>query len=433
MLARLRSGALHGATRFDLPAGTGYFPREIFELADSLEILDISNNGLSELPADFARLTRLRVLFSSNNHFTCLPEVLGACPQLTLVGFKSNRIDSVPAASLPAALRWLILTDNRIAELPASLAQCRGLRKLALAGNRLMAVPEELQACRELELLRISANEVSEIPPWLSRLPRLAWLAYAGNPITAARERAALAQHGLEPVAWSDLLVGEQLGAGASGVISRAVRHDGRVPVAMALKLFKAGVTSDGYPQSELAASVSAGRHAELITAEATLSGHPQGAEGLILPLVGAGFRVLAEPPSLESCTRDVYSADVSFTAGSALRLARGVAAAMAHLHARGILHGDLYAHNLLHDGGGDCRLGDFGAATLYGREDPAAVALQRVDVRAFGCLLEEIGLRTVDAGVAERLAVVRERCCAEAVGDRPGFIDLLAELALFA
>ena len=37
------------------------------------------------------------------------------------------------------------------------------------------------------------------------------------------------------------------------------------------------------------------------------------------------------------------------------LAIAHGVAAAAAQLHQRGIVHGDLYAHNILHDAAGHC------------------------------------------------------------------------------
>ncbi len=42
----------------------------------------------------------------------------------------------MPAESLPPSLRWLTLTDNRIAALPETLGRRPLLQKLMLSGNR---------------------------------------------------------------------------------------------------------------------------------------------------------------------------------------------------------------------------------------------------------------------------------------------------------
>ena len=120
-LAQLKAGQLAGIKRLDLRCGLTEFPREIFDLADSLEILNLTGNALSSLPDDLHRLPHLRVLFCSENAFTELPQCLGQCAQLSMIGFKSNQISSVPATSLPPLLRWLILTDNHISQLPDEL------------------------------------------------------------------------------------------------------------------------------------------------------------------------------------------------------------------------------------------------------------------------------------------------------------------------
>jgi Leucine-rich repeat (LRR) protein len=52
-----------------------------------------------------------------------------------------------PAAALPPQLRWLILTDNCISQLPDELGQ-RPLLQLMLAGNRLAHLPESLAQCQ---------------------------------------------------------------------------------------------------------------------------------------------------------------------------------------------------------------------------------------------------------------------------------------------
>jgi hypothetical protein len=428
-LEQLRAGALAGVQRLQLKAGLTEFPREILSLADSLEILDLSGNALTSLPDDLPRLHRLRVIFCSDNQFTQLPPVLGRCPQLTMIGFKANRIAHVPAAALPPRLRWLILTDNAIERLPPEIGRCVDLQKLMLAGNRLTALPEQLAQCRKLELLRIAANRLSALPDWLAHLPRLAWLAFGGNPCSTPLEQQALQRTPVPLVAWPSLTPGRKLGEGASGVIVQATRQGGGE---VAVKLFKGAVTSDGLPQSEMAACIAAGAHPDLIPVQGRIDGHPDGAQGLVMPLIDPDYGNLAGPPSLASCTRDVYDDNKRFDAATALRIAYGVASAAAHLHARGILHGDLYGHNTLHCRRGRTLLGDFGAASLFDPGSPHAAGLQRVETRAFGCLLEELlerctGLRPE---LAARLGAWAAACQDEEPAARPPLVYLARQLA---
>jgi hypothetical protein len=350
-----------------------------------------------------------------------------------MVGFKANRIRTVPAEALPPALRWLILTDNEVEALPPEIGRCARLQKLMLAGNRLQALPDALADCRSLELLRISANRLAALPGWLPAMPRLAWLAFAGNPFDDRAEAAAVEAAGIPAVGWHRLALRERLGEGASGVIHRADwrQEDGSLrPVAV--KLFKGAVTSDGWPHSEMAACLAAGAHPGLIAVEGRIHDHPEGTPGLVLALVDPRFGNLAGPPSLASCTRDVYADEAAWPLDTALRLAHGIASAAAQLHAHGILHGDLYAHNILWDGEGTGKLGDFGAASFLPPDDPeAARALQRIEARAFGLLLEELLARSRTGNEADRqrlagLARLQARCTQPEAAARP----LLAEIA---
>lgn len=434
-LEQLRAGQLAGTQRLKLACGLTEFPREIFDLADTLEVLDLSGNALTSLPDDLPRLGKLRILFASDNPFTELPQVLGQCSQLSMVGFKANRIRQVSGRALPSQLRWLILTDNEIEALPAEIGACTQLQKLMLAGNRLRTLPEELAACSRLELLRLAANQLGELPAWLLRLPRLSWLAYAGNPFSEAREAAALIDTPIDAIAWHDLKLEVPLGEGASGVIYRAeLAGRDRAPRAVAVKLFKGAVTSDGLPDCEMAACIRAGDHTNLIPVAGKVQDHPAGTHGLVMELIDPQFRNLAGPPSLESCTRDVYDASTRFDAASALGIAHGMASAARHLHEQGIMHGDLYAHNILYGGAGRALLGDFGAASFYAPGDPGTSgALQRLEVRAYGCLLEEL-LERCDwldsqVDVAARLVELKDNCLSEAIESRPLFDEIAARV----
>lgn len=416
-LSLLRAGKLTGTTRLDLSCGLTEFPREIFDLADSLEVLNLTGNRLSDLPDDLPRLKNLRILFCSENDFRHVPPVLAECAGLSMIGFKSNRIERVEA--LPPSLRWLILTDNRIDRLPSTLGDCLPLQKLMLSGNRLESLPDEMAACTNLELVRLAANRFEVLPEWLFRLPKLAWLAFSGNPLVDEPATAAA------EIAWADLALEEKLGEGASGVIHRAVQLSSGRPVAV--KIFKGAMTSDGLPASEMAACLAAGDHPNAIPIVGKIGGHPDQAQGLVMEWIDRNFTSLAGPPSLESCTRDVYATDASYPLPTVLRIARGMASVAAMLHSKGIMHGDFYAHNVLRNAEGNCLLGDFGAASFHS----GLPGLEQIEVRAFGCLLQEL-LDRCESGCGE-LRELQERCLSEDVGARPSFVTILRELGGFA
>lgn len=424
-LSALRAGHLQGTTRLDLSADLTEFPQEIFGLADSLEILNLSENRLSRLPENLGDLKNLKVLLCLDNQFDHLPEILAACPKLEMISFKANQIEVVPGSALPEKLRWLVLTDNRVRRLPAELGRCHRLQKLMLAGNQLETLPDEMASCLNLELIRLAANRFEKFPPWLFELPRLAWLGLGGNPWAkeTARETPAVEFH-----RWDDLVMGEVLGQGASGVIYQARRKSGDEPVAV--KVFKGEMTSDGLPASEMAISTAVGKHPNLIEVFASVAEHPEGKMGLVMALVDASYGNLGGPPSLDSCTRDTYPADRRFSLAEVFKISLGMASVAEHLHSRGLMHGDFYAHNCLWDGKkGHCLLGDFGAGFPYPRE----AGLERIEVRALGCLLEEMLCRgdfeTAELPVVYQLCALQNRCVSDDVNARPRFSAIHGEL----
>lgn len=446
-LEQLRAGELCGARHLKLSENLTEFPTEILSLKETLEVLDLTGNQLSTLPDELAGFSKLRIIFCSENRFTELPEVLGRCPALTMVGFKANQIATVSAKALPAGLRWLILTDNAIERLPDELGQCDALQKLMLAGNRLRGLPASLANCRNLELLRIAANRIERFPEWLLSLPRLSWLACSGNPFSEGEETRAIDDAHVAPLAWETLALGELLGQGASGVIHRATlvanpadevtqasdRGDGNQ---VAVKLFKGAVTSDGLPRCEMAASLAAGTHPNLIKVIGKVADHPSGIPALVMELIDPAFANLAGPPSLDSCTRDVYPEGLHLSVPDALAMAHGIASVAGHLHRAGIMHGDLYGHNILFARGSDAParalLGDFGAASLYERSNrERAVGLERLEVRAFGCLLEELLAHcdTQDSPL-DGVHQLKAACLSELPADRPDFAYIERQLA---
>lgn len=65
--------------------------------------------------------------------------------------------------------------------------------------------------------------------------------------------------------------------------------------------------------------------------------------------------------PRTQSLLRCRWDPGTRYCLAALLRIAHGVAAALQHMHAQGIAHGDVYAHNVLADAAGDPVLVDYG------------------------------------------------------------------------
>jgi serine/threonine protein kinase len=275
----------------------------------------------------------------------------------------------------------------------------------------------------------------------LLELPELSFLSFAGNPCATTSDENPI----LDDIAWEELEVQQLLGEGASGIISKGAWKRQSDEKTVAIKLFKGAVTSDGSPADEMNACITAGKHPNLIDPIGKIHGHPD-KKGLVLELIPPVYVNLGLPPTLDSCTRDSFHPDMVFTVETCKNILLGIASAAEHLHEREIKHGDLYAHNiLLQKSTGHALLGDFGAATIYGKDHEHAEMLERMEVFAFGHLVEDLlGLveRKVDdegfsesekdAMAIEALNSLHWKCSNPVVMDRPSFLEVREELEVF-
>ena len=94
---------------------------------------------------------------------------------------------------------------------------------------------------------------------------------------------------------------------------------------------------------------------------------------------------------------------------------------------ARGLSHGDLYAHNVLWDAAdGRAVLSDFGAASALPTGDDGA-RWRRMDVRAFGILLGEV-LDRCDG--LEHLRALERDCASPGPASGPAMAEVARRLA---
>jgi serine/threonine protein kinase len=218
-----------------------------------------------------------------------------------------------------------------------------------------------------------------------------------------------------------------ELGRGSGAVVRRGEWRG--VPIAA--KLWSSDKFSDGDARSEWVMGRLTGGCAELVR---TLAAWEAPSLGMAVELLD-GASAVGGPPSMSSVTRDAFDEGkhAKLSARQAVEVARTVARAAAWMHARGLMHGDLYLHNTLRaprdEGEADIvRLSDLGAACAYDRH--AHAGLERLEVRSYGWLVEDLlswrkPTTDADADLDAALRRVAAMCLADAHADRPSFDEV--------
>jgi hypothetical protein len=371
-----------------------------FDLA-AITKLDLFQAGLSSLPTSLSTLLpNLSILFCMKNEFQEVPEVIGQCQTLQMVSFKSNQIKTIHPEALQPQLRWLILTDNQITHLPTTIGRCVKLQKCMLSGNRLERLPTEIAHCHNLELIRLASNQLAEPPIELLNLPNLIWVAFSDNPFlknafqnheTVIGDGAGLHLDVFADECLDDPSLGVELGKGASGITRRyhTLLPNQTEEQPVAVKEYFSTITSDGNPQEERKVSMVASS-LQCKSLVKVLGSTKNG--NLIMGLL-QNYIVFAGPPSLESCSRDVYDENRVCSETRATAMVEELLHALMKLHEHGICHGDFYGHNILisKEKESEVWLTDFGAAFFYEPEAAYGKLIQQVERRAFQHLLHEI------------------------------------------
>lgn len=173
---------LHGAEISERISSDG-FDQSVFTL-ESLNLLNISDTSLTEIPSSISNLTNLQTLLLYGNEIAHIPDSIVALQKLKVLDISRNKLQSVPNAIAElASLTTLNLSNNQLTEFP-KLENSTKLTVIDLSLNKLTEFPSIcFEANAHLAEINFKENQIDAIPHEIFNLPSLKQLILVNNKI----------------------------------------------------------------------------------------------------------------------------------------------------------------------------------------------------------------------------------------------------------
>jgi leucine-rich repeat protein SHOC2 len=145
--------------------------------------LELIGYGIEDFPPELCQLTTLEVLNLRNNVMTEIPNKFTCLSQLSYINFSQNRFKLFP--SVIAHLHHLVGLDfsfNFLSDWPQELFQLSQLVSLNLSYNFLKRIPDRIASFSHLRVFLIHGNQVNYVPRSFYFLTKLTALNLSCNP-----------------------------------------------------------------------------------------------------------------------------------------------------------------------------------------------------------------------------------------------------------
>ena len=154
-----------------------------WESCGKLVGLNLANNMIEVLPNNLPTPHHISRLVLTGNRLRELPECLMDSKALEVFNVSKNRLTAIPPFKFPQ-LREFIVAFNELKEIPDSFNGCNYLNTLNVGGNKLTDLPPSLGSCRRIMDVNCHSNEMIRIPPVCMSFPSVKNLTLSNNKLT---------------------------------------------------------------------------------------------------------------------------------------------------------------------------------------------------------------------------------------------------------
>ncbi|TAD96837.1 MAG: hypothetical protein EAZ97_13360 [Bacteroidetes bacterium] len=126
-----------------------------------LQVLDVSENSLEKLPDSLIKLKKLRILAAENNQLSTFPTLDSL--SIEEIRLSNNQLTNIPAEiGFYKNLKTLHLSGNQLTSLPKEIGLLVNLENLSIAENQIVSLPEEIKNLKKLTYIYLRSNKLSE-------------------------------------------------------------------------------------------------------------------------------------------------------------------------------------------------------------------------------------------------------------------------------
>lgn len=156
---------------------------EASQKPNAVEILDLSETGLTSFPEQIKNFKQLKTLILYDNDISYIPSWIKNMTNLTNIYLGgNNEIDSLTNLAPMIWIEGIDLSNIGLKEIPTFIFDFKKLDYLKITENKITKLPSSLNKLQALKVLNLSYNKIKKFPDYLS-LPNLEQLFLHSNPV----------------------------------------------------------------------------------------------------------------------------------------------------------------------------------------------------------------------------------------------------------